>query len=149
MSQYLTIHERRVLVVLLVVYCLGNLRIWQKEQLPGLLPGNLDSLDQAFAARGNQLVQSSLQAHKPVSFPLNLNTATVEELIQLPGIGPSRAGAILELRAETGSFSSIEELLSVRGIGAATIDKLSGLLVLETVTLDSMNQDLQIQGAPK
>ncbi|MFN8037237.1 MAG: ComEA family DNA-binding protein [Acidimicrobiia bacterium] len=49
--------------------------------------------------------------------PLNLNTATVEQLDALPGIGPSLARAIVDERNRRGGFRSVNELRSVRGIG--------------------------------
>jgi competence protein ComEA len=53
--------------------------------------------------------------------PVNLNTATAEELDTLPDIGPVTAQAILQWRADNGPFSSIDELLEVSGIGTATL----------------------------
>jgi competence protein ComEA len=53
--------------------------------------------------------------------PINLNTATQEQLEALPGIGPVTAQAILTWRAENGSFTSVDELLEVSGIGDATL----------------------------
>jgi competence protein ComEA len=49
--------------------------------------------------------------------PLDLNTATAEQLDELDGIGPGMAGSILEYREEHGGFGSIEELGQVAGIG--------------------------------
>jgi competence protein ComEA len=49
--------------------------------------------------------------------PIDLNTATSEQLDELDGIGPGMAGAILEYRKEHGGFGSIEELGQVPGIG--------------------------------
>jgi comEA protein len=65
---------------------------------------------------------------------VNLNTATAEELDRLPGIGPTRARAILELRARLGRFRRIEDLMRVKGIGRATFRKLRPLITLEGVT---------------
>lgn len=48
---------------------------------------------------------------------LDLNTATADQLEELPGVGPSTASAILEYRKERGRFRSVDELLEVRGIG--------------------------------
>jgi competence protein ComEA len=57
----------------------------------------------------------------PPSTPLDLNTATAEQLDALPGVGPSTAAAIVEHRTEHGRFRSVEELLEVRGIGPAKL----------------------------
>jgi competence protein ComEA len=53
--------------------------------------------------------------------PVNLNTATIEQLDTLPGIGPVTAQAILDWRSENGAFTSVDELLEVSGIGDATL----------------------------
>jgi competence protein ComEA len=53
--------------------------------------------------------------------PVNLNTATLEQLDTLPGIGPVTARAILDWRSENGAFTSVDELLEVSGIGDVTL----------------------------
>ena len=51
------------------------------------------------------------------AFPININTATAEELQSLPGIGEARAKAIVDYRAEHGPFTYVEDLRAVSGIG--------------------------------
>ncbi len=53
---------------------------------------------------------------------LNLNMATREQLMTLPGIGEVKSQQIIEMREKLGSFSSIEQLLEVSGIGEKTLD---------------------------
>lgn len=60
--------------------------------------------------------------------PLNLNTATAEELDTLPGIGPVTAQRIVDWRATNGRFSSVDQLLEVSGIGDAKLAQLEGLV---------------------
>lgn len=54
---------------------------------------------------------------QPDHFPVNINTATAEELQTLPGIGQARAAAIVAYREEHGPFVYVEDLLGVSGIG--------------------------------
>jgi competence protein ComEA len=56
--------------------------------------------------------------------PLNVNTATEEELIQLPGIGPAKATAILAQRKKVGGFKRLEDVLRARGIGRKLLARL-------------------------
>ena len=61
---------------------------------------------------------------------VNLNTATKEELVALPGIGPAKAQAILDYRKANGAFKSVEELKDVKGIGAKRFEKLKSDLTV-------------------
>ncbi|MBN6711089.1 helix-hairpin-helix domain-containing protein [Haemophilus haemoglobinophilus] len=59
-----------------------------------------------------------------ISDKLNINTATAEEIKQaLVGIGSKKAEAIVEYREKFGNFTSAEQLLEVKGIGKATLEK--------------------------
>ena len=63
--------------------------------------------------------------------PLNLNTATKEELMLLPRIGETLAERILAYRAENGSFVSTEQLMDIDGIGEGTYNSLRDLVTVE------------------
>lgn len=62
---------------------------------------------------------------------INLNKATSEELQELPGIGPSKATAILQKREELGTFKDVEDLKEVTGIGDKTFEKLKELITVK------------------
>jgi competence protein ComEA len=62
--------------------------------------------------------------------PVHLNSATLEQLDTLPGVGPVTAQKILDYRNEHGAFSSVEELDSVPGIGPARLAELKNLVDL-------------------
>lgn len=62
------------------------------------------------------------------SGPLDLNTATVEQLDALPGVGPVTAEAIVSWRNANGQFTSVDQLGEVDGIGPARLEKLRGLV---------------------
>jgi competence protein ComEA len=62
--------------------------------------------------------------------PLDLNTATLEQLESLSGIGPATAKAIIDRRRELGRFRSVDDLLTVKGIGPTKLDTIrSGVVV--------------------
>jgi competence protein ComEA len=60
--------------------------------------------------------------------PVHLNTATLEQLDGLPGVGPVTAQKILDYRTEHGAFHSVDELDAVPGIGPARLDTLRDLV---------------------
>ena len=57
-------------------------------------------------------------------FPINLNTATADQLEAIPGIGPVLAQRIIEYRQTHGRFQSVDELLEVRGIGPKRLENM-------------------------
>jgi len=60
--------------------------------------------------------------------PISLSTATLDQLDELPGVGPVTAQAIVDWRTANGSFTSVDDLLEVRGIGEATLSRLRDLV---------------------
>jgi len=65
---------------------------------------------------------------------VNLNTASLEELQLLPGVGEVRAQAILARRSEQGGFESVEQLVEVKGIGPALLERLRPHLAVKGKT---------------
>lgn len=59
---------------------------------------------------------------------VNINTASVEELCKIPGIGESRAKAIIDYRESAGGFETEEELMQISGIKSATFNKIKNYI---------------------
>jgi competence protein ComEA len=64
------------------------------------------------------------------SAPVNLNTATAEQLDTLDGVGPATAAKILDYRKQHGGFRSVEDLGQVSGIGPKRLEALRGKVVV-------------------
>lgn len=67
---------------------------------------------------------------RPPVRPLDLNTASSEELQQLPGVGPGIAKAIVEFREKSGPFRRIEDLLAIRGLTKGRVEKIRPYVVI-------------------
>jgi competence protein ComEA len=70
----------------------------------------------------------SPDAGGPSSGPIHLNTATVEQLDELPGVGPVTAQKIVDYREQHGAFSSVDDLDAIPGIGPARLEQLRELV---------------------
>lgn len=68
------------------------------------------------------------ESEETVRWPIDLNRADAQQLMQLPGIGEVKAAAILAYRAEHGTFRTVEELDEVRGISARMVESWDGLV---------------------
>jgi len=67
---------------------------------------------------------------KPPAKPVNINTATSQELQQVPGIGPATAEKILQMRKSYGAFKSVDDLLAIRGLGPKRLEKMRKYLTV-------------------
>ncbi|HKJ25913.1 MAG TPA: helix-hairpin-helix domain-containing protein [Myxococcota bacterium] len=65
---------------------------------------------------------------------VNVNTASAEELQLLPGVGESRAQAIVSARAARGGFRKVDELVEVKGIGSVMLERLRPFVAVEGKT---------------
>jgi competence protein ComEA len=105
-----------------------NLAILMSDGDYFFIPGTDEEIPET--AR-NAVEQSNLSSSSNFAYPLNINTATIEAFESLPGIGPTKAEDIVAYRDRFGSFSSIDDLLNVDGIGPATLDSIRDYLVVE------------------
>lgn len=104
---------------------------------------NIDALNLAkIVEDGEQIIvpelvnsESNENGTKPVNPSLilvNINTATLEQLDTLPGIGPKTAQNIIDYRDANGPFERIEEIQDVPNIGQVTFDKIKDLITTGT-----------------
>ncbi len=68
---------------------------------------------------------------------IDLNTATLQQLQLLPGVGPTIAQRILDYRSEVGGFENIEQIMEVKGIGEKTFEALKDYIKVEASYEDS------------
>jgi competence protein ComEA len=83
-----------------------------------------DGLQVVVPRRAPAAPSGSASAPTAPAGPLHLNTATLEQLDDLPGVGPSTAQKILDFREQHGAFTSIDELDAIPGIGPARLEQL-------------------------
>ncbi|WNC70016.1 helix-hairpin-helix domain-containing protein [Thalassotalea nanhaiensis] len=84
-------------------------------------------LTPAFATFANN---ASLVTEQEVSTTINVNTASVEELSELKGLGLKKAQSIIDYRKANGPFTNIADLMNVKGIGVKFIEKNSKYLAI-------------------
>ncbi len=96
---------------------MDSLVVWPEELDWDAEPGSEEFFRKFYSSGGKELlpVVQYLWWREYYS-RLNINTATAEELVALPGIGPVLAGRILDYRQKRGEFFSIKSLMNVRGI---------------------------------
>jgi len=72
----------------------------------------------------------TVEQQPSIENPININTASLEQLDLLPGIGTTRAGDIIKYRNNNGPFTSIEAIQKVPGIGQTTFDEIKDLITV-------------------
>ena len=87
----------------------------------------------AWGIVGSVSALGQVNKKEPKPEPLDLNTATVEQLQKLRGIGPVTAKAIVRFREKSGPFRRVEDLLAVRGITKKKLEKIRPLVTVKEV----------------
>lgn len=89
---------------------------------------NLQNYDVSNYSQSDSAKQNDQEAS--VSYPLNLNTCTAEELMTISGIGEVKASAIIEYREYLGGYTSVEQIKNIKGIGDKVYEKISPYLTV-------------------
>lgn len=89
---------------------------------------NLQNYDESNYSQSDSAKQNDQEAS--VSYPLNLNTCTAEELMTISGIGEVKASAIIEYREYLGGYTSVEQIKNIKGIGDKVYEKISPYLTV-------------------
>jgi competence protein ComEA len=82
----------------------------------------------ASPSQGTSSAATAAEGASPATGPIDLNTATVDQLDGLPGVGPVLAGRILAWRTEHNGFTSVDQLREVKGLGGKTGQQLMALV---------------------
>lgn len=80
---------------------------------------------------GGAIVSGSTESERTHGKKININTASVDELDTLPGIGESTARKIIEYRQKNGNFRSISDIMKVSGIGTSKFDKIKDFITID------------------
>jgi len=108
-------NSRKIRVVCVLALCVG------------LMMSSVSIMAQKSASTRAASKSASTQASTE---KINLNSATVEQLESLPGIGPAMAKTIVEHRTKVGKFSRIEEIMKVKGVGEKKFQKIKDRLAV-------------------
>jgi competence protein ComEA len=128
----LTHTERKVILFLVITLLAGaGIRMYQ-QVVPSAPKFDYRTSDSTFTALSSAADDSTEYYHAAVvDGKLNINTATMQQLIELPGIGEKTAARIIERRKELGKFTSLEEVKTIKGITKKRFEQLQSLIVAE------------------
>ncbi len=124
-----TRQERAVILFLLFALIIGSGITILKGRNPGVAPELVPPSN-----KGSDLEEISEKSREvplhPIQGKVNINTAGLEELESLPGVGPSLARKIIDYRSQKGRFEKIEEIKRVSGIGEKSFQGIKGLITV-------------------
>ena len=114
-------------------------RVFQALELAGGVTADaqLKSLNQAAPVSDGDMIwvmtveEAAVQPAQAEDGKVNLNTATKEELMELPGIGAAKAASILAYREANGSFTKIEDLMKIEGIKEGVFSKIEDYVIVQ------------------
>ena len=123
----LPVNHRKTILLILCLIALALALRWYKCSMPNQSKCVLD-LDQINKISTSKILNSTDELPAGSIF---VNSASIEDLSRLPGIGPVKAKRIIAYRQKNGSFRSKEELINVKGIGVKTLKKIEEYINLQ------------------
>ena len=130
-----TRQEQITILFLTCALLVGGIVILIKRHHPGFAPELMtEKQDELFipdSVRDAEIIQQPIPTDSLLIEKININRATEEELMELPGIGPKTARLIVAYRDERGGFQRVEELKNVKGIGEKTFEGISPFIKIE------------------
>lgn len=97
----------------------------------GPVPSSESAAEISSSAKSESESGEENGAENAQSAPIGINSATSEELQQIPGIGPVTAQKILDYREKQGTITKFEDLLEVNGIGKKTLETIKGYCFID------------------
>ncbi len=129
MSLYKKFITIPIVIIIVSVYLIGvNMlnRCDRVDEAADAVPASTSSADNTYKSE-----EVENQELENIGDKININTATVSELMLLDGIGEAMAQRIIDKRDELGEFSAIEDILSVDGIGKNTFEGIKNYITVE------------------
>lgn len=122
----------RIMAALAVLSAVGLLLLELMFSLKAQYPLTVTRVQQFLQREEKQAGEGVLVSYgEESSFPMNINQATAEDLMQADRIGEKRAQDILDFISQRGGISDMDELLEIDGIGEATLEGLKKLFYAE------------------
>ena len=115
---------KKVMMVALAVMLAASGVVWLSPRTANAGPKVLPAAKVAVTKPQPLAEDKEPTGKKMVTGKLNLNTATVDQLMLLPGIGPSKAERVVDWRGKHGPFKRVADLRKVKGFGYKTLKKL-------------------------
>lgn len=115
--------ERAILIFLVAAFVLGlTISVLRKSRSP--VKVTIEKFDAGkYKEKGSELSSSYEK--------ININTASAEDLEKIKGVGKTIAGRMIEYRYQKGSFATIDDIKSVKGVGTALFEKIKSKITVE------------------
>jgi len=124
------LQESQVFRILLVFLCISVCALFVQQAIYRNAAGRYETAVSAVQFSVGNSVSVSIAEEEISNAPVNINTADVQELCRIKGIGEAKAQAIIDYRINNGSFTYKEELMKVSGIGEKLYASIASQIIL-------------------